>query len=476
MTTPSQPSSPEQRITADVVVIGAGPVGEVVAQYATEGGLTAAIVEHELLGGECSYYACIPSKTMLRPVDVATTTRDLPGVTASSVDVTGLLARRDAWVSQYDDAGQATWAENAGITVLRGHGHVIGERLVAVDSDSGTRTVEARRAVVLATGSTPVVPPVFDGMEPWTSRDATGVQEVPERLVIVGGGVVACEAATWMAALGSQVTLLVRGDRLLSGWEDFAGQTVAQSLRDSGVEVRFGAEVRSATRPDPASTGLGRIHGGPVALSLGDGSALGADEVLVATGRRPALGSVGLDAVGLSPEDVLSGELPGWLHAVGDAGGAAPLTHVGKYHARVLGTRLAAEAGGRGDRPAPEVVPVPQAVFTQPQAASVGQTEAQAREDGVEVVVSEVPYNAAAGTALLRDTVQGSAKIVVDRRTGALVGATFVGPEAAEQLHAATVAITGAVPVHVLRHAIPSFPTASELWLQLLEGLPVDLR
>ncbi|NHU84841.1 NAD(P)/FAD-dependent oxidoreductase [Kocuria sp. JC486] len=476
MTTPSQPNSPEQRATTDVVVIGAGPVGENVAQYAVEGGLSATLVEHELLGGECSYYACIPSKALLRPADVVGTTRDLPGATRSSVDVADLLSRRDAWVSQYDDAGQITWAENAGITVFRGHGHLVGERLVAVDSDSGTRMVEARRAVVLATGSSPVIPPVFHGVEPWTSRDATGVQEIPERLVIVGGGVVACEAATWMTALGSRVTMLVRGDRLLSGWEDFAGQTVAQSLGDSGVDVRFGAEVHSTSRPDSASTGLGRIHGGSVALSLSDGSALEADEVLVATGRRPALESVGLDALGLAPEDVLSGELPGWLHTVGDASGAAPLTHVGKYHARVLGTRLAAEAGGRGDRPAPKVVPVPQAVFTQPQAASVGRTERQARGDGVEVVVSEVPYNAAAGTALLRDTVQGSAKIVVDRQTGALIGATFVGPDASEQLHAATVAVTGAVPVHVLRHAIPSFPTASELWLQLLEGLPADLR
>ncbi|ROZ64293.1 NAD(P)/FAD-dependent oxidoreductase [Kocuria soli] len=472
MSTPPQ----DQRIRTDVVVIGAGPVGENVAQYAVEGGLSATLVEHELLGGECSYHACIPSKALLRPVDVASTTRDLPGVTGSSVDISGLLARRDAWVSHYDDAGQRTWAADAGVAVVRGHGQLVGERLVRVEGADGPVALEAQRAVVLATGSSPVIPPAFDGVEPWTSRDATGVQEIPERLVIVGGGVVACEAATWMAALGSQVTMVVRGNRLLSGWEEFAGRTVVESLRDSGVDVRFTTEVAWASRQGPAATGLGRIHGGPVTLSLSDDSALEADEVLAATGRRPALESVGLDAVGLTPADVLSGALPAWLHAVGDAGGTAPLTHVGKYHARVLGTRLAADAGGRNDRPAPDVIPVPQAVFTQPQAATVGRTEAQACADDVDVAVSQVPYNSAAGTALLRDTVRGAAKIVVDRRTGALVGATFVGPDAAEQLHAATVAIAGAVPVHVLRHAIPSFPTASELWLRLLEELPADLR
>lgn len=463
----------QQQITTDVVVIGAGPVGEVVAQYAVEGGLTATLVEHELLGGECSYYACIPSKALLRPAAVAETTADLPGISDASVDVPGLLARRDTWVSQYDDAGQITWAQDTGVSVVRGHGRLVGERLVQVNEHT---LLEAKQAVVIATGSSPVIPPAFDGVEPWTSRDATGVQEIPQRLVIVGGGVVACEAATWMAALGSQVTMLVRGDGLLSGWEEFAGQTIAQSLRDRGVDVRFGVEATAASRPDSASTGLGRIHGGAVSLSLSDGSSMEADEVLVATGRRPSLDSVGLDALGLDADDVLSGNLPTWLHAVGDASGAAPLTHVGKHDARALGTQLAAAAGGRGDRPAPEVVPVPQAVFTQPQAALVGRTEAQARQDGVDVVVSQIPYNAAAGTSLLQDTVNGAAKIVVDRTDGRLVGATFVGPDAAEQLHAATIAITGGVPVHVLRHAIASFPTASELWLQLLEGLPVELR
>lgn len=472
MTTASQ----DNRISTDVVVIGAGPVGENVAQYATEGGLSATLVEHELLGGECSYYACVPSKALLRPIAVTDTAADLPGVAAASLDIPGLLARRDSWVSQYDDADQITWAEQAGIAVVRGHGRLIGERLVQVDGASGSAVLEAARAVVLATGSTPVIPPVFNGVEPWTSRDATGVQEIPEHLVVVGRGVVACEAATWMAALGSRVTMLVRGDDLLAGWEEFAGETVTKSLRDKGVDVRFGTEIADASRPESASTGLGRIHGGAVSLTLNDGSSMHADEVLVATGRRPTLGGVGLDAVGLSADDVRDGSLPDWLHAVGDASGAAPLTHVGKYHARMLGTRLAAEASGHSDRPAPDVVPVPQAVFTEPQAASVGLTETQARDAGVDVVVSQVPYNAAAGTALLRDSVPGAAKIVVDRLTGVLVGATFVGPDAAEQLHAATIAITGGLPVHVLRHAIPSFPTASELWLQLLEGLPVDLR
>lgn len=306
MSTPPQ----DQRIRTDVVVIGTGPVGENVAQYAVEGGLSATLVEHELLGGECSYHACIPSKALLRLIAVADTAANLPGISDPSVDVPGLLVRRDSWVSHYDDAGQLTWAERAGVSVVRGHGQLIGERMVQVEGVSGTTVLEAARAVVLATGSTPVIPSVFDGVEPWTSRDATGVQEIPEHVVIVGGGVVACEAATWMAALGSRVTMLVRGPSLLSGWEPFAGEAVADSLSAKGVDVRFHTEVRTASRADAAPTGLGRIHGGPVSLTLSDGYTLVSDEVLVATGRRPALDGVGLDAVGLSAKDVLDGELP----------------------------------------------------------------------------------------------------------------------------------------------------------------------
>lgn len=460
----------------DVVVIGAGPVGENVAQYAIEGtDLTAALVEGELYGGECSYWACIPSKALLRPVAVADTTAHLQGVATAEIEPEGLLARRDTWVGGRDDSGQVRWAEDLGITAVRGHARLVGEREVEVTGDGGPARLRARHAVVLATGSAPVVPPPFADLHPWGSRDATAVTEVPRRLVVVGGGVVAVEAATWMAALGSEVTMLVRGETLLAGQEPFAGTVVAQALQAKGVAVRLSTSATGCRRPDARDTGVGRVHGGPVTVVTDDGE-VEADEVLVATGRRPRLGDVGLDAVGLTPDDVLEGRLPEWLHAVGDASGEAPLTHWGKYRARVLGDAIAAAATGRQPLPVPDGAPVPQVVYTDPQVARVGMTEAEAREAGHDVEVAEVPFAQVGGAALLRDDAPGRAKLVVDRETGLVLGATFVGTDAGQLLHAATIAITGRVPVHLLRHAVPSFPDVTEVWLRLLEALPLALR
>lgn len=465
--------------TVDIIVIGGGPVGENAAQYAIEGTtMTAAIIEAELLGGECSYWACIPSKTLLRPIDVARTTSLLDGVETASVQRTELLARRDEWVSNYDDSGQVQWAEGAGLEVVRGRGRIAGELTVEVDGDS-PRRITARKAVIIATGSTPAIPSLLAPLHPWTSRDATGVVEVPDRLLIIGGGVVACEAATWMRALGSEVTLAVRGDALLPGNEPFAGEAVAEGLEGAGVKILYGFDAADAERDDREGTdpsATGRRHGGEVRVRAADGREVTADELLVATGRTPALSNIGLESIGLTPKDVLAaagdaGGLPEWLHAVGDASGEAKLTHWGNYRARVLGARIAGQ-------PSREVaqVPVPSVVFSDPQVASVGMTEAAARESGAQIVVSEVPFAAVAGTTLMRDEAPGSAKIVVDGERGVLLGATFVGPEAADLVHAATVAIVGQVPVAVLRHAVPSFPTPSELWLRLLEALPRELR
>lgn len=460
----------------DVIVIGAGPVGENAVQYAIEGtDLTAAIVEGELLGGECSYWACIPSKALLRPVAVADTTTHLRGVSDAEVDAHALLARRDEWVGGYDDSGQVTWAQSLGVEVVRGHGRLVGEREVEVEVADGHRRLLARRAVILATGSSPAVPAPFAEVHPWGSRDATAVTEVPERLVILGGGVIACEAATWMSALGSQVTMVVRGDTLLPGQEPFAGAAIDAALRAAGVDLRLSTSPTTCHRADARDTGVGRVHGGPVTVVTDHGS-IEADEVLVATGRRPRLGDVGLDRVGLSSDDVTAGRLPDWLHVLGDASGEAPLTHWGKYRARVVGERIASAARGVDPIPGPEVVPVPQVVFTDPQVARVGLTRAEASEAGHDVVVVEAPFAQVAGAALLRDDVPGAGMLVVDRRSGLLLGATFVGADAGQLLHAATIAITGQVPVHVLRHAVPSFPDATEIWLRLLEELPVELR
>ncbi|WP_341856634.1 FAD-dependent oxidoreductase [Brachybacterium sp. GPGPB12] len=448
--------APDAATSFDVIVLGGGAVGENVAQYATEGtDLTAAIVEGEPLGGECSYYACMPSKALAAPLAVADAAAHLPGITTPEVDAEAPLARRDTWVSHYSDEGQVSWAEGGGAHVVRGHGRLVGEREVEVSGADGRapRRLVAERAVVLATGSVPRIPAEPRDLAPWTSHDATGVVEVPDELVIVGGGVVAVEAATWMAALGSRVTMLARGDALAARNGAVRRPPRARGARGLGVDVRLGASVVGGVREGARETGLGRVHGGRVRLEVepdGRRDTLEADEVLVATGRRPRLDDVGLESVGLSPEDVTGGGTsPDWSHAVGDASGETPLTHWGKYRARVIGQRILAAATGEAAEPVPDQVPVPQVVFTDPQVAAVGLTEAEAREAGHRVVTAQVPFSGAAGSAPLRDDVTGTAQIVVDLETRTLVGATFVGPEASESLHAATIAIVGAVPVHV---------------------------
>lgn len=484
--------------TYDVIVLGGGPAGENAADYAVRGSSrTAAIIEAELLGGECSYWACMPSKALLRPLDVAETAANLAPLSVPTLDRDALLARRDDWVAHYDDSGQVRWAESAGLTMVRGHGRLVGERtLEVVDAGGAVRRLTARTAVVLATGSTPVIPDTLASVRPWTTRDVTGVVEVPGRLAIVGGGVAACEAARWMTALGSHVTLLVRGERLLGRLEEFAGEEVAEGLRSAGVTVRFGTSVTRAVRDriehdpaehhpaDPHAT-VGRPHGGPITLTLDDGTAadrgdagseepteeLEVDELVVAAGRHPRT-DIGLDTVGLTPADLRGrthgGPLPDWLFTVGDVNGEAMLTHWGKYQARVVGRRIAALAEGR---PVPDEVPapVPQVIFSAPQVAAVGLTSRGAAEAGRTVRLLDADYTSAAGAGLLRDDAAGHARLVLDADTEVLLGATFVGPEVAELLHSATVAIAGSLDLTTLRRAVPSYPTASEVWLRLLE-------
>ena len=458
--------------TYDVVVIGAGPVGENVADYAIRGSkMTALLIERELVGGECSYYACMPSKALLRPLEVRAAAMHLGGLPADiPLDVPALLARRDVWVSGYDDGGQVSWANGAGIDVARGTGKLVGERRLMVSGADGDREVVARQAVVVATGSEPIIPPMFASLHPWTSRDATGVVEVPGSIAVVGGGVVAVEAARWLAEIGADVTLLVRGDRLLERFEDFASEQVADGLRGIGVDVRLRVGVASAARLDAADTGLGRVHGGPVRLDL-DGKPREFAEVLVATGRRPRVDELGLESVGLTPEEFTrSAARPDWLYAVGDASGAPALTHWGKYAARLAGEAIAARAAGRPVPAVPADVPVPQVVFTEPQVASTGLTQEQARSNGLEIDTVDAPMTGAAGYGLLRDDASGQARLVFEAGTGRLLGATFVGQEVAELVHAATIAIVGGLTADQLWHAVPSYPTASEVWLRLLDA------
>jgi pyruvate/2-oxoglutarate dehydrogenase complex dihydrolipoamide dehydrogenase (E3) component len=477
--------------TWDVVVIGAGPVGENAAQYAIQGSdRTAVLIEDQLVGGECSYWACMPSKALLRPVEVLSAARALPGVTGTGLDTAAILERRDAIVNHRDDSGQVGWANSVGIDVVRGRGRLAGVRTVEVTAaDGGVRTIQARLAVVLATGTTAAIPPVpgLVRARPWISRDATNLVEVPGRVAIVGGGVVGCEAATWLSALGSEITIIQSGPRLLPRNEPFVHDLVAKRLEEAGVRVRTGARLERVERADAVDTGFGRVHGGPVTLTV-DGEDLVVDEILVATGRVPGTVDVGLETIGLGKvaeqkafltvdEQLTVREVGGdWLYAVGDVNGLALLTHMGKYQARVCGAVIAARAENAPMdsvryRDLADTRAVPQVVFTEPQVASAGLTEQAARETtGTDVETVEYDLSALAGTSVQRADYRGWAKLVIDRDGDILIGATFVGPEVAELVHAATIAIVAQVPLELLRHAVPSYPTVSEIWLRLLES------
>jgi dihydrolipoamide dehydrogenase len=469
----------------DVIVIGGGPAGENAADFAHRGGMSAALVETELVGGECSYWACMPSKALLRPVELLAMAKAMPGIeVGDKLDVEAVLKRRDSFTSNHDDSSQVKWAEGAGITVIRGFARLTGDRTMEVRSQDGaTRQLTAAHAVVLATGTAAAIPPVpgLRDAHPWTSRDVTNLREVPDRIVVIGGGVVGSEATTWLNGLGAKVTLLVRDDRLLARNEPFAGELVADQLRDSGVDVRLNADVQEVRRGEIANHAEGSLRGSEVTVVV-DGEEIVADEILCAAGRSPRRDGLGLDTVGLTDDGYVetddtmavlgvSGE---WLYAVGDINGRALLTHMGKYQARVCGDVIAARAKGEptdGLRFAAtsDHGRVPQVTFTDPQVASVGLTEAEAKESGAAVRCLDYDLAALAGTSLLRDDYKGHAKLVVDTVSETLLGATFVGPEVGELVHAATVAVVGQIPLDVLWHAVPSYPTAAEIWLRLLE-------
>ncbi len=454
----------------DVIVVGGGAVGENVADYAVRGGLSAMIIESELLGGECSYWACMPSKALLRTGHAVAALRRLPGTTAE-FDPKAVLARRDGFTHHWDDSSQVEWAEGVGITLRRGRARLTGPRTVTLDGEE----ITARHAVALCTGSVPVRPPVpgLDTVRTWSSRDATSAKEIPPRLGVLGGGVVGSELAQAFQRLGSQVTLLNRGPRLLAAMEPFAGERVAAGLRAEGVDVRLdtGLDAVSAT-------------GDAVTMEVG-GEAVTVDELLVATGRRPNTADLGVESVGLTAGEPLrvddSGLVDGvdgdWLYAAGDVTGRAPLTHQGKYDARIVGAAIAARASGAALELAPwgehaataDHLAVPQVVFTDPEVAAVGRTAAQAREAGLDVEVVDQPF-AVGGSSLQADGYDGAARLVVDRAREVLVGATFVGQDVAEMIHAATVAVVGEVPMPRLWHAVPAYPTMNEVWLRLMEA------
>ncbi|MFJ9776564.1 dihydrolipoyl dehydrogenase family protein [Kitasatospora sp. NPDC101157] len=463
----------------DVVVLGAGPTGENLADRARAGGLSVAVVERELVGGECSYWACMPSKAMLRPPSAlrdAQRLRGARGAVTGAPDAVAVLRRRDAFASHWQDHGQVAWLDSAGITLVRGHGRLDGARRVVVDGADGTRRVlTARHAVAVCTGTRAALPdlPGLERAGVWTSREATSAAEVPARLAVVGGGAVAAEMATAWSALGSRVTLLVRGSGLLPRMEPFAGELTAAALRGSGVDLRTGVSVHGLSRD------------GEVVLDLGEHGELRATEVLFATGRRAATADLGLESVGLEPGGWIEVDDTGlavavdggWLYAAGDVNGRSLLTHQGKYQARVFGTVIADRAAGRELDLAPwgrsvataDRAGAPQVVFTDPEAASVGLTLADATARGLRVRAVDYEIGDVAGASLHADGYRGRARAVIDLDRETVVGATFVGAGVAELLHSATVAVTAEVPIGRLWHAVPAYPAISEVWLRLLE-------
>lgn len=456
--------------TFDVIVIGAGPAGEVIAGRLAKAGKSVALVERGLVGGECSFWACMPSKALLRPADALAEVARVPGAAQAvtgALDVAAALARRDEVIKHLDDSGQIPWLEDRGVKLIRGHARLSGERQVRVEDTA----YDARDAVVVAVGSAAAMPPIpgLEESRPWTNREATITTTIPERLAILGGGAVGVELAQAFASLGARVTLIEPEDRLLIREEPFAAAEVRAALQERGVDVRVGTRAARVVRE----------AGGSVTLTLegDDGGTVTADDLLVAAGRRPLTDDLGVEVAGLTPGESIDVDdtlrVPGapWLYAVGDVNGRSLLTHAGKYQAHVAAQNiLGADARAAADTGGP-----PRVVFTEPQVAAVGIALQAALDAGIRARAVDVPTSGTPGASFHGRNTAGTARLVIDEQRGTVVGATFTGTDVAEWLHAATIAIVSEIPVERLWEAIPAFPTRSEIWLRLLEQREADI-
>ena len=441
----------------DAVVLGAGPAGEVAVSRLNGQGLKVALVERELVGGECGYWACIPSKTLLRPPEARSEAERSAGVAAPELSWPEVAAYRDTMIRYLDDSAQVSGYREEGVDVFRGEGRIAGRGHVEVDG----QVLQTDR-IIVATGSDASIPPI-DGLEQtgyWTNREATTLAEIPESIVILGGGPVGVELGQLMRRFGARVTIVEHGERLLSREGPAVGELIAQSLRNEGLEIRLGAKATAVERRD-----------GERMVRLDDGDQVSGRELLVATGRAPRVHGIGLESIGIDPgpeglevdERCRAAE---GVWAIGDVTGVMALTHVGMYQGRITAQDIA------GGQPRADYAAIPRVVFSDPEVAAVGLTEQQARQDGIEIATARVALaGAIARPSTYEENPRGELGLIADNQRQVLIGAWAVAPMASEWIHYAALAIKTQTPLAVLRDTVAQFPTFTEAYLNGLEHL-----